>query len=355
MLSLITRASARRSQRGIRALEALASPGGGEGTSAIIIAQPLTSTSSSSSFFAFSSVAPPSSSSPSHLLASRGFAAKPHSEIFGRERRRNKGIESPFLSASSLLTEDKQKWKKNAENNKKRGGGGRKRDDSDSDDDEGATAAASSSTSSSSGGGGGSNTFDLEATKAKMVTAVERLKKALSGLHVGRASPSMLEHVPVTLVTTTEGGAAEESSSSSSNTLPLQALAAVTARDANTLVVTPFDPTPATAAAITSALRLPPLKLDARVERSGELVVPVPRATPEAVAALAKLARAEAEAARVAVRSARKDANAAARSKKELSEDARRKNEKAVQAAADEFSKKVDAALAAKEADLAAV
>ena len=84
-------------------------------------------------------------------------------------------------------------------------------------------------------------------------------------------------------------------------------------------------------------------------------MVPVPRATPEAVASLAKFARGEAEAARVAVRAARKDANAAARSKKEFSEDERRRNEKAVQAAADEFSKKVDAALAAKEADLGSV
>ena len=164
----------------------------------------------------------------------------------------------------------------------------------------------------------------------------------------------MLEHVPVTL--TTEGGEEEAGSSTTTaaTTLPLQALAAVTARDASTLVVTPFDASAPTAAAITAALRLPPLKLDARLERSGEMVVPVPRATPEAVAALAKVARAEAEAARVAVRSARRDANAAARSK-EFSEDARRRNEKAVQAAADEFSKKVDAALAAKEADLAAV
>jgi ribosome recycling factor len=253
---------------------------------------------------------------------------------------------------------------KNAENSKKKGGGGRKRDDSDSDDERSGAAASSLTSSSgnsgggSGGGGGGGSTFDLEATKTKMAAAVERLKKALSGLHVGRASPSMLEHVPVTLVTTaTDGGSAAEegsSSGSSSNTVPLQALAAVTARNANTLVVTPFDPSPSTAASITAALRLPPLRLDARLERSGELVVPVPRATPEAVAALAKLARAEAEAARVAVRAARKDANSAARSK-DFSEDARRKNEKAVQAAADEFAKKVDAALAAKEADLAAV
>lgn len=206
--------------------------------------------------------------------------------------------------------------------------------------------------------------FDLEATKAKMAAAVERLKKALSGLHAGRASPSMLEHVPVTLVTAAGGGedsghpgsgSSGSGSSSSSNTLPLQALAAVTARDANTLVVTPFDPSPQTAAAITSALRLPPLKLDSRLERSGELVVPVPRATPQAVAALAKLARGEAETARVTVRSVRKDANSAARSKDLFSDDERRKNEKAVQAAADEFSKRIDAALAAKEADLAAV
>lgn len=239
---------------------------------------------------------------------------------------------------------------------KKGGGGGGKRDDSDSEEEE-----ASVSTSGGGGGGGGAEraAFDLEATRTKMAAAVERLKKALTGLHAGRASPSMLEHVPVTLVTSdTEGGEDSHSGASSSsrgNTLSLQALAAVTARNADTLVVTPFDPSPATAAAITSALRLPPLKLDARLERSGELFVPVPRATPEAVAALAKLARGEAEAARVAVRSVRKDANSAARSKELFSEDARRKNEKAVQVAADEFSKRIDEALAAKEADLAAV
>ena len=294
---------------------------------------------------------------------------------FSPERRGKTETESCFLFILSLTPQNEQK---NAENNKKKGGGkrgGGKRDDSDSDDDDdgegGGASPSSSKSSSSGGGGGGSNSsgggtaqFDLEATKAKMAAAVERLRKGLSGLHAGRATPSMLEHVPVTLVST-DGGeketssshASTTSSSSSSTTMPLLALAAVTARDANTLVVTPFDPSPTTAAAIVSALRLPPLKLDARIERSGELVVPVPRATPEAVAALAKVARSEAEAARVALRAARKEGNAAAKAGEEAGggEDARRRNEKAVQAAADEFSKKVDAALAAKEADLAAV
>lgn len=106
MLSLITRASARRSQRGIRALEALASPGGGEGTSAIIIAQPLTSTSSSSSFFAFSSVAL-SPYSPYRLLASRGFAVKHHSEfVAGKEE--IKESKAFFLLLSPLFAHRKQ-------------------------------------------------------------------------------------------------------------------------------------------------------------------------------------------------------------------------------------------------------
>lgn len=188
-----------------------------------------------------------------------------------------------------------------------------------------------------------------------MAASLERLKRALSGLHAGRASPSMLEHISVTLTHSSEEAA---SSSSSQSHVPLQALAAVTARDAHTLVVTPFDASAATAAAITSALKLPPLRLDnVRQERSGELVVPVPRATPEAVAALSKLARSEAEAARVAVRSARKEANKAISSGGGDigGDDAKKRSEKSVQAAADEFVKKIDAALAAKEADLAAV
>lgn len=233
--------------------------------------------------------------------------------------------------------------------NKNKGRGGNKRKDSDSEDEESTSSSGGSAAVSTP-----SSSFNLGATRSKMSSSLERLKKALSGLHAGRASPSMLEHISVTVTHAHE----EEDSSSSSSTshAPLQALAAVTARDANTLVVTPFDPSPTTAAAITAALKLPPLKLEnVRHERSGELVVPVPRATPEAVAALVKLARGEAEAARVAVRSARKEANKAISSNLDGGDDAKKRSEKSVQAAADEFVKKIDAALAAKESDLAAV
>lgn len=55
---------------------------------------------------------------------------------------------------------------------------------------------------------------------------------------------------------------------------PLKALATVTARDAATLVVAPYDPS--TVTAVAAAIRDSPLGLNPGIE-GGEVVVPVPK------------------------------------------------------------------------------
>ena len=174
---------------------------------------------------------------------------------------------------------------------------------------------------------------------SRLDAALDHLRRALASLRTGRAAPSLLEHVPVR-------GAA----SAGGHAPPLKAVAAITARDAATLIVTPYDS--ASVALVAAAVRDSPLGLNPAVD-GGEIVVPVPRPTKEGAAAMAKIARAEAEAARVSLRSARRDGNAQA--KRVASTDARRAEERRVGAAVEAAEKEVGALLAAKEKDLSAV
>ena len=182
-----------------------------------------------------------------------------------------------------------------------------------------------------------------------MGRAVDHLRAELAGLRTGRASPGMLDHLPVPGA---YGGGDGEGGSSPAHAPPLRALAATTARDAHTLVVTPFDPS--TLAALEAALRDGPLSLNPTRSGDGELVVPVPPPTKEAAAGMLKVARAAAENARAAVRQARRGGMEAAKAA-HAGEDDRRAAEKRVQAATDAHTAEVDGLLAAKEKALAEV
>lgn len=174
---------------------------------------------------------------------------------------------------------------------------------------------------------------------SRLDAALDHLRRALASLRTGRAAPSLLEHIPVR-------GAAPPGG----HPPPLKGVAAITARDAATLVVTPYDA--ASVAVVAAAVRDSPLGLNPAVE-GGEVVVPVPRPTKEGAAAMVKVARAEAEAARVSMRAARRDGNAQA--KRVASTDARRGEERRVAAAVEAAEREVGALLAAKEKDLSAV
>jgi ribosome recycling factor len=180
-----------------------------------------------------------------------------------------------------------------------------------------------------------------------MARALDHLRAELAGLRTGRASPGMLDHLAVPGAYGDDGGG-----SGSGHAPPLRALAATTARDAHTLVVTPFDP--ATLPALEAALRDGPLSLNPQRSPGGELVVPVPPPTKEAAAGMLKVARTAAEGARAAVRAARRAGMDAAKAAF-AGEDDRRAAEKKVQQATDAHIEAVDKALAGKEKALAEV
>lgn len=102
---------------------------------------------------------------------------------------------------------------------------------------------------------------DFDELNEKLGAAIDRLRRELAGLRTGRASPAMLDTVTVKL--DAGGGHA-----------PLKGVASVAARDAATLIVTPFDSS--AAAAVAAGVRASPLGLDPRVE-GGEIIVPVPK------------------------------------------------------------------------------
>lgn len=187
-----------------------------------------------------------------------------------------------------------------------------------------------------------------------MARALDHLRAELAGLRTGRASPGMLDHLPVrgAYSGSGEGEGGKGDTGGTSHAPPLRALAATTARDAHTLIVTPFDPS--TLAALECALRDGPLALNPTRSGGGELVVPVPPPTKEAAAAMLKVARAAAENARAAVRQARRGGMEAAKAA-HPGEDDRRAAEKRVQAATDEHTAGVDKLLVAKEKALAEV
>jgi ribosome recycling factor len=131
---------------------------------------------------------------------------------------------------------------------------------------------------------------------------------------------------------------------------PLVQLGALTARDAQTLVVNLYDA--ALAPAVELAIRTSPLGLSARVE-AGQVVVPVPAPSAEARASVARLAAAAGEAARASGRRVRADAiEELRRAEAGASKDDIRRRERDVQAAADAFGKEVAAACAAKDKEL---
>ncbi|KAL3147706.1 hypothetical protein ABBQ32_002450 [Trebouxia sp. C0010 RCD-2024] len=129
--------------------------------------------------------------------------------------------------------------------------------------------------------------------------------------------------------------------------MPLRSAANVSVRDAQTLLVTAFDPS--TVAAIEKAITSSSLNFNPRTEGQ-ELVVPVPRPTKETLSAMAKLIGQAGEAAKVKVRQARKGAVDGI--KTIPSEDEQKRAEKQVQNMTNQFVTSIEKICSAKEKEL---
>ena len=177
----------------------------------------------------------------------------------------------------------------------------------------------------------------IEDAKKRMSKSLEALKGELTKLRTGRAHTSLLDHLTVPYY---------------GSDVPLSQVATVTASDARTLTVTPWEKdmvAPVEKAIISSDLGLNPAT-------SGMVIrVPLPALTEERRKDMIRIVRQEGEATKVAIRNIRRDANADFKSlhkEKEITEDEQRQAEDAIQKITDSKVKDVDILLEAKEKDL---
>lgn len=171
----------------------------------------------------------------------------------------------------------------------------------------------------------------------RMTKSIEALKAAFSKVRTGRAHPSLLEQVMVTVY---------------GSTTPLSQMANISAEDARTLKVTPWDK--GTVGAIEKAILTSDLGLNPST--NGTVIrVPLPMLTEQRRKDLVKVVKGEAENARVAIRNMRRDANSEIKNalkEKLISEDDARQAEEKIQKLTDQFIKEVEKQLEIKETDL---
>lgn len=180
----------------------------------------------------------------------------------------------------------------------------------------------------------------IKDAEVRMQKALEAFKNDISKVRTGRAHPSLLDQIRVDYY---------------GNETPLSQVANVTAADARTLVITPWEKK--LIPVIEKAVMISGLGLNPST--SGEVIrVPLPALTEERRKDLTKIVRSESEAARVNVRNVRRDANTALKEQlknKEIAEDEEHKLADSIQKLTDKFIADIDHHLAAKETELMAI
>ncbi len=178
--------------------------------------------------------------------------------------------------------------------------------------------------------------FVLDVCKEKMSAAIEHLEKELIHIRAGKASPAMLDGVLVEYY---------------GSMTPLNQVSNVSTPDARTIAVQPWEKN--LISVIEKAIMNADLGLNP--DNNGEIIrINIPVLTEERRRGLVKQAHVEGENAKVSIRLARKDANDSLKKlqKDGLSEDLEKDAEAEVQKFTDDFGKKVDALVEAKEKDI---
>ncbi|HEX4887220.1 MAG TPA: ribosome recycling factor [Luteibaculaceae bacterium] len=176
----------------------------------------------------------------------------------------------------------------------------------------------------------------FNATKDAMNKAISRLEDELTKIRAGKANPTMLESVSVDYYGTMT---------------PINQVANITATDAKTLTIQPWEKHMLQAigtAILNSNLGFNP-------QNNGEiLIISLPPLTEERRKEFVKKAKGEGETAKVAIRNARKDGNELIKKlqKDGLSEDEAKAAEGKIQKLTDEWVAKVDTLTDAKEQDI---
>jgi len=175
--------------------------------------------------------------------------------------------------------------------------------------------------------------FILETTKEGMEHAITHLEKEFIKIRAGRANPSMLSSVMVDYY---------------GSQTPLAQVSNINTPDARTISVQPWEKNllgEIETAIMNANLGFNPMN-------NGEMIIiNVPPLTEERRVQLVKQAKAEAEDAKVGVRNARQEAKKEIR-ELDISEDLQKNAEVDVQDLTDSYTKKIDAFLATKEAEI---
>ncbi|WP_019014319.1 ribosome recycling factor [Elioraea tepidiphila] len=173
--------------------------------------------------------------------------------------------------------------------------------------------------------------------RRRMEGALDTLKKEFAGLRTGRASPALLEPIKVEVYGTE---------------MPITQVGTIGVPEPRMLTVQVWDR--AAVSSVEKAIRDAGLGLNPASD--GQTVrVPLPPLTAERRIELAKLAGKYAEAARVAIRAVRRDGMETLKKLEkdhEIGQDVHRDWAEEVQKLTDGYIRKVDEALAAKEADI---
>jgi ribosome recycling factor len=173
--------------------------------------------------------------------------------------------------------------------------------------------------------------------RTRMSKSLEALRHELAKIRTGRAHPSLLEHVHVDYYGTE---------------VPVGQAASVTAEDARTLTVTPWDKN--MVAVIEKAILTSDLGLNPNT--AGTVIrIPLPPLTEERRRELGKVVHNEGENAKIAIRNIRRDANNHLKDllkDKKITEDDERHAEQDIQDLTNLAVKKVEEIVAEKEQEL---
>ena len=182
-----------------------------------------------------------------------------------------------------------------------------------------------------------SDVIDLSVAERRMRGAVESVKSNFATIRTGRANPSLLDRIEVEAY---------------GSKMTLRSVANVGAPETRLLTVTPFDPS--TLKNIERAIRDSDIGLNP--QNDGKIIrLPIPELTEERRRELIRVARHMAEEGRVSVRNVRRDEMKDVhelRKEGEISQDDEHRAEEELQKLTNDYVKRIEAALADKEAEL---
>ena len=177
----------------------------------------------------------------------------------------------------------------------------------------------------------------LSEAESKMKKAVEALKRNLTTIRTGRASPGLIEGLMVDYFGTS---------------MPLNQLANISVPEARLLAIQPWDKQ--AISLVEKAILQANLGLNP--SNDGTLIrIPIPPLTDERRQELVKMVQKRVEEGRVSIRNARRDSMDQTRSlkkNKEISEAQERRTEERLQKLTDDYVRRINDAGAAKEKDL---